>query len=556
MSSPGRGTMPDPGKTGRRRALQFRDRWSSFDRTSGLLELSERLSPEQLRGYELFASYDDKFLERISSDVSVALWRRGAVLFEEGAYIDLAFFVVEGSVIVSTETLAGHAPIFDADRTAVGESMVVPPALGSRPSAARPPRAQRPDAVSASITMLASMDFDLDKGRLAELGPGEVFGEIGAMSGWPQSVTARCAEDTLLVQIRLPALRAMKRKSSALKDRLDAVYRERTLSTQLRQTPRLNECPPLFVEALAEAVELVSLEPGEVLVQQGDQVEALYLLRSGFLRLSERYGSGEIVSTYLSKGMTLGELELLLRPGAGWTSSATSVEYSEVVVVPLVALERVVASYPAVEEQLWQSAAERHKEAAVSRADLAHAEFVEIALDSGLVQGNSILAIDLGRCTRCDDCVRDCAATHGGRARFVREGDKVDNVLIARSCLHCQDPVCLVGCPTGAIHRAGVGDVVAIAEEICIGCGTCARNCPYDAIVMHDTGETWPLDMVPESLRSQRREVASKCDLCFDRGHDPACVSNCPQGCAFRVESLEEFEALLRNRPADREDGS
>jgi Fe-S-cluster-containing dehydrogenase component len=142
--------------------------------------------------------------------------------------------------------------------------------------------------------------------------------------------------------------------------------------------------------------------------------------------------------------------------------------------------------------------------------------------------------------------VRACAATHSGRPRFVREGDKVDNLLIARSCLHCQDPVCLIGCPTGAIHRGGIGDVVAIREDICIGCGTCARNCPYDAIVMHETGEEWPLDSEPESLRGQERLVASKCDLCYDTGHGPACVSNCPQGCAFRIRGGEQFETLVR----------
>ncbi|MEO1085641.1 MAG: hypothetical protein AAFY88_15480, partial [Acidobacteriota bacterium] len=76
----------------------------------------------------------------------------------------------------------------------------------------------------------------------------------------------------------------------------------------------------------------------------------------------------------------------------------------------------------------------------------------------------------------------------------------------------------------------------------------CANNCPYDAIVMHETGEQWPDDMVPTSLRGQDRLVASKCDLCAPKGHDPACVSNCPQGCAFRVGSLDEIRGLMKDR--------
>jgi len=75
---------------------------------------------------------------------------------------------------------------------------------------------------------------------------------------------------------------------------------------------------------------------------------------------------------------------------------------------------------------------------------------------------------------------------------------------------------------------------------------TCANNCPYDAIVMHETGERWPDDMIPTGLRGRDRLVSSKCDLCSGTGHGPACVLNCPQGCAYRVGSLEEIEELMR----------
>ena len=160
------------------------------------------------------------------------------------------------------------------------------------------------------------------------------------------------------------------------------------------------------------------------------------------------------------------------------------------------------------------------------------------------MQGNSILVIDLDVCTRCDDCVRGCASTHGGRPRFVREGDRYDNFLIARSCYHCEDPVCLIGCPTGAIRRTNVGEVVAVDNNICIGCGNCANKCPYDAIVMHETNEVWPDTALPEFLRGRERRVASKCDLCYESDAGPACVNNCPHACAFRINTIEDFQEL------------
>ena len=55
-----------------RRIEQYKDRWSSFGVSTGIAELSEKLSPEDLKKYAIFQDYDDKFLERISPDISVA----------------------------------------------------------------------------------------------------------------------------------------------------------------------------------------------------------------------------------------------------------------------------------------------------------------------------------------------------------------------------------------------------------------------------------------------------------------------------------------------------
>lgn len=109
-----------------------------------------------------------------------------------------------------------------------------------------------------------------------------------------------------------------------------------------------------------------------------------------------------------------------------------------------------------------------------------------MAMENGeksLVHGESVLMIDLETCTRCDDCVRGCADTHGGTPRFTREGPKVRNWLIPASCYNYTDPVCLIGCPTGAITRSLGRIEVVIEPSTCIGCGECVRRCPWQNIV-------------------------------------------------------------------------
>jgi len=524
-----------------RRARQHADRWSSFGSNQNILQLSSMLTPAQLQQYEIFQPFKENLLTQISPDVTVARWADDSVLFEEGTYIDVCFLILRGEVEVflsgASDQPVASRPIFDP-----GSAGYDPlPDAGPAPARAAAPRRTG----QHEITMLAAMDFDMPREARVVLGPGELFGEIAALSGWPQSVTARTRGQCDLIQIRMPALRQMRRKSRDLKKRLDALYRERSLVNQLRTTPLFAGVPDAFLEELKPELEFVSCDRDDVVVEQGAPVDALYLVRSGFVKLEQAFGPGDLLVSYLSKGMTLGEIEQLVEGVATWECTARSVEGSELVRIPTEVLQRVLRSHPEVEERLWTSAVERIRETGFRRRDPSRSDFLQVALDTGLVQGHSILVIDLERCVRCDDCVRGCAAAHDGRPRFVREGSKVGNLLVTKSCYHCQDPVCLVGCPTGAIRRTGVREVVAINDDVCIGCGTCAESCPYDNIVMHDLGTVWEPDMIPEALRGTPRQVASKCDQCQDTGHGPACVSSCPQGCAARVGSLAEFHSLL-----------
>ncbi len=540
------------GQTQLRRVEQYKDRWTSYGGNTGIIELSEKPGPAELKAFDLFREYDDKFLEKISQDVSIARWRSNTVLFEEGTYIDVAFYIVQGSVDVYLQKQRGGqtrgTPIFDKSRTTMigpfdHTSMPGERARGGQQTILQS-QIEKQEA-SRGISFLSAMDFNLPVGGGVRLGAGELFGEIGALSGWPQSVTAKTAEECHLIQIRLPALRLMRRKSSALKDRLDKLYRERSLVAQLKATPLFHDADDAFITALTEKVELLSCSPDEVITKEGDAVDALYLVRSGFVKLSQHFGEGEVAVSYLSKGSTLGEAELLIEDIPGWLYTASSKEYTELVKIPRKDFERIKGQFPRIERMLWETVVARTKEVGFSRKNIRQAEFIDTALNKGLVEGNSILVIDLNVCTRCDDCVRGCTSTHGGIPRFVREGDKYENLLITRACNHCRDPVCLVGCPTGAIRRAAVGDVVEIDPKICIGCATCSNNCPYDAIVMHETGEVWPQNAIPEGLRGQDRQLATKCDLCYKDPAGPACVRSCPHGCAVRVGSVEEFQQLI-----------
>jgi Fe-S-cluster-containing hydrogenase component 2 len=292
-----------------------------------------------------------------------------------------------------------------------------------------------------------------------------------------------------------------------------------------------------FLDRLKDRAALVSFEPGQVIVQEGAPAGSLLLVRGGFVKVSVRAGASDLAITYLRKGDYAGEAGLLLEED--WPFTLQALEHVEIVEIGRADFEEILAVHPGLAEQMWEPLLARLKARGAVQRDPVSSEYVQMAMETGLIHGESVLLIDLSTCTRCDECVRGCADAHGGEARFVREGERYRHWLVPTSCYQCTDPVCMVDCPTGAITRE-VGTLeVTIHESTCIGCGNCAERCPWGNIVMVQRGDRRP-DGKPV-------ELATKCDLCLTRPEGPACVQMCPHGSAVRVsfKDLERVKATL-----------
>jgi Fe-S-cluster-containing dehydrogenase component len=162
---------------------------------------------------------------------------------------------------------------------------------------------------------------------------------------------------------------------------------------------------------------------------------------------------------------------------------------------------------------------------------------LEEIVQQRLINGEQAMLIDLDRCTRCDDCVRACADAHDGNPRFLRTGPIIGHHMVAHACMHCTDPVCLIGCPTGAIGREHATGVVQINDDTCIGCGTCAQSCPYDNIRMVEIFDR----QFRQQVDGQQLPIlkATKCDLCVENNGGPACQNACPHDALVRINMRE-----------------
>jgi len=143
-------------------------------------------------------------------------------------------------------------------------------------------------------------------------------------------------------------------------------------------------------------------------------------------------------------------------------------------------------------------------------------------------------------CIGCHACEAACAEKNETPAHlafrsvgYVEGGSYPDykRMNISMACNHCDDPVCLKGCPTRAYTKYAEYGAVLQDPEICFGCGYCTWVCPYNAP---------QLDPVQGQV--------SKCNMCVDRlevGLKPACVSAC-------VGNALDF-GVIENIPGNRE---
>ncbi len=171
------------------------------------------------------------------------------------------------------------------------------------------------------IPVDGSVDLPLDN-PVATLGPGELLGELTALAAlkqdrvkrakfYPRSATVQAKTDVEVLEILPHILNNVLYRSAAFKDKLANNYRDRAVDNHVRSVPVFRDVSQDFIEYLRSRVELVDFQPGEEICHQGDVADAFYLIRLGFVKVSQSFAGGEMVLTYLSRGGYFGEIGLL-----------------------------------------------------------------------------------------------------------------------------------------------------------------------------------------------------------------------------------------------------
>lgn len=122
------------------------------------------------------------------------------------------------------------------------------------------------------------------------------------------------------------------------------------------------------------------------------------------------------------------------------------------------------------------------------------------------------IVADPTSCTGCRICEIVCSLTKEGecnpsKSRISIFKNEELGLDVPIACRHCEIPICIEVCPSGAITKRSDG-YITVDQDRCTGCGMCARECPFNSIRID---------------REKRKALI--CDLCSG---DPKCVKWCP----------------------------
>lgn len=542
-------------------ALEFKDSFIDRQITRLKNELREDkkdgdiVTADELINYPLFSGIPYKFLQFNGAAVVRRVLEEGDVLCREGDYGSTAFVILKGEFEIFLSTTRGAVRNRSAGGILgwLGGLKTVVEKVGGR--------AKLADVGAAPLS---------ENERILRNEEDVILGEMTCMNRYPRSATVVATKPGEVLEIKRNVLYMLQRNAVS-REILERVYRERSLRGQLASLPIFDTLDDASRETAAEflrdKVDLVSVDPGQTIFRQGDLADNYYVSRLGFVKISQRYGRDERVLNYLGPGNGFGEIGLLsdlggdfdedelgnIRPGTR-TATCSALDHVELVRIGGDDFRDLLLQFPELRRELAAKAKQILARDDEARGRLQAIEADEY-LDQGLYLAQSLLVLDLERCTRCDECTKACADTHEGVTRLVRDGLRFDKYLVASSCRSCMDPYCLVGCPVDAIHRNGESLEIEI-EDYCIGCGLCADNCPYGNINMHgfpkqEYNEKGRPQKVFQIVDGQKVEViqqrATTCDLCKSVDGKPSCVYACPHEAAFRMTGKELLE--ITNKP-------
>lgn len=230
----------------------------------------------------------------------------------------------------------------------------------------------------------ADTGVDKPAAVLAELGAGEVVGEMGVLDGQPRSATVVAISNVEALELGAAQLTALMVHHPEVQEALRSV-----VSKRLRDTDelvarmfadiltRVDIFRPVSADALQQLAALGRrrfFAPGDVLMRQGEPSAAMYVIAAGKVRVerSHRDLKGPVVLAHLGDGEVVGEMGVL--DGAPRSATVVAESHVETMELDAIALSDAMRQHPQIAAALLHIVTRRMRSTDALLEHLAHGE--------------------------------------------------------------------------------------------------------------------------------------------------------------------------------------
>lgn len=145
------------------------------------------------------------------------------------------------------------------------------------------------------------------------LRPGETFGATGLLDPTTigkRTTTVRASSDVQAYKLDPALFQALLANHPEIKNYTELEQRHRQLANFIKLYTVLAKLPAEALKLLALESETVTVNPGEVVLRQGDGVGPMFIVKEGRLRVWEQQGTAQRERAFLRKGEMFGELSI------------------------------------------------------------------------------------------------------------------------------------------------------------------------------------------------------------------------------------------------------
>lgn len=360
-------------------ALRQQERGQELRRVGGLAYFEALRA--QTEGLDKDGAVATPFLSALPPD---AFARLGALcrvrrvrpqshVLREGEPGDSLFAVGEGRLVVTctpSQVDGDPATIADVSTWALTEetdpgiggrvpAVVVAPGLEDELRALESSQEASPES-SPEASVLDVVDPRERRVFLSALTAGDLFGEFSFLTGRPRSASVEAVTSCRLVEITRRAVGDLLDDHPALREALEAFYKERVLEWMLAKNEVFSLLAPESRRALLARCGVHDIPAGRIVVREGELHDAMYFIKRGEVEVSLDDDGVAVFINKLGAGEFFGEIAAL--EGGPRRASVRAVTDLEVFRITRRDLQHVLKDAPEVRVRLEQAMRARSAE--------------------------------------------------------------------------------------------------------------------------------------------------------------------------------------------------